>query len=202
MTSLSHRYPDFGTVHPPSLGGEGAAVSDDTLEDIQLASFDAGYQAGWEDAVKANTTDVDRAAVNMAQNLQDMSFSHHEAYLKLSSAMKPLLRQILDRLLPKSARQMVGMHILEQLTDLMDGYADKAIEIVVSPNNLDDIQNLLNDMVRVPFALSADEALTNGQAFLRVGEAEREINLDAVLSGISEAVDAFYDQTKEEMTDG
>lgn len=200
MASLSHRYFDLGSAE--SKAPQQISIPDDTLEEVQLASFETGYQAGWEDAAKAQASNADRAVIDMAQNLQDMSFSHHEAYLKLSSAMKPLFSQIVDKLLPKVARRLVGMHIVDQMTELMDSHAETAIQIAVAPDNLDDLQALLSDMVRVPFSLSAEPTLGSGQAYLRVGTAEREINLDAVLSGISEAIGAFYEQTKEEMTDG
>ena len=200
MTTLSHRYRDLGALVPPDLSE--AAADEDAIENIQLAAFENGYQAGWEDAVKAQAKDAGTAAAGIAQNLQDMSFTHREAYLKLSAAMKPLLMLMVNRLLPPLAQKMVGAHILEQLVDLMDAQAENAIEIAVCPDNLDDLQEMLSDMARVPFTLSPDPILDTGQAYLRVGGAEQEINLNAVLSGISEALDAFFEQTKEEIEDG
>lgn len=199
-SSLSHRYQDFGSniAKAPSEIG----LPEDKLEDLQLASFDSGYQAGWEDATKAEVSKADRAVIDVAQNLQDMSFSHHEAYLKLNAAMKPLFSQIVDKLLPRVSRQLVGLHIVDQLTVLMDEHAESAIEIAVAPENHDELQAVLSEMLRMPFSLVAEPSLSGGQAYLRVATTEREINLDAVLSGISEAIDAFYDQTKQEMANG
>lgn len=201
MASLSHLYCDLGTS---LLGGNSLMLPDeeDALADVQLASFDSGYQAGWEDALKAQETTAEQAAVGIAQNLQDISFTHREAYLKLSKAMKPLLSQIVGKLLPQVAQRMVGLHILDQISELMDSHAETALEIAVCPDNLDDLQNMLSDVVRLPFTLVPDDSLSGGQAYLRMGPTELEINLDAVLSGISEALDAFYEQTKEELTDG
>lgn len=200
MASLSHHYRDLGAPIDPT--GPLTAEEDDALADMQLVSFDKGYQAGWEDALKAHERDAGTAAVGIAQNLQDMAFTHREAYLKLSSAMKPLLSLIVQQLLPPVAQKVLGAHLLEQLASLMDTHADAAIEIVVSPDNLADLQALLSDMARLPFTLTGDPQLGGGQAYLQVGNAEQEINLDAVLSGISEALEAFFDQSKEEMNDG
>ena len=198
MDSLAHRYPEFGQGDTTKAD---IPMAEDALEDIQLASFDAGYQAGWDDAAKAQISGSDRAAIDVAQNLQDMSFTHHEAYLKLSAAMKPLFVQIVEKLLPQAARQLVGMHIVDQLTKLMDAHAQNAVEIAVSPESAKELQELLEGTARVPFTLRAEPTLSSGQAYLRATNQESEIDLDAVLTGISEAVEAFYDQTKTERAD-
>ena len=52
----------------------------------------------------------------------------------------------------------------------------------------------------MPFTLTPDPLMAGGQALLRVGDQEREINLGAVLSGVSEAVEAFFEQTKQGVT--
>jgi len=197
IQSLAHRYPDFGS--PQNTPTPESDLPDDALEEIQLASFDAGYQAGWEDAAKAQASSADKAVEDVAQNLQDLSFSHREAYLKLSASMRPVLTQIVEKLLPKAARTFVGIHLVDQIAMLMDEHAETAIEIVVAAENVEQLQVLLNDTVQVPFAIVSEPALACGQAYLRVGQTEREINLDAVLSGISEAVEAFYEHTSKEM---
>lgn len=197
MNSLAHRYLEFGTAQPEPFGE--IDVPDDTLEDLQLASFDAGYQAGWEDAAKAQTATAEKSAEDIAQNLQDMAFSHREAYQKLSASMQPLLSQIVNKLLPEAAQKLVGLHLIEELDRLMEIHAETAIEIAVCPENVEDLQELLADAASVPFTIAAEPSLSLGQAYLRVGQSERDINLDAVLSGISEAIEAFYDQTTQEI---
>ena len=200
MASLSHRYRELGD--PLDVDVPAGAVAENALEDMQLASFETGYQAGWEDALKAHERDAETAAVGIAQNLQDMSFTHREAYLKLCAGMKPLLKLIVEKLLPPVAQKVLGAHLLELLVALMDDRAETAVEIVVAPENLTDLKAMLADMAQVPFALSSDPSLSGGQAYLRAGQIEHEINLDAVLSGISEALEAFFDQNQEEMNDG
>ncbi|MGB3243205.1 MAG: hypothetical protein WBB25_01620 [Sulfitobacter sp.] len=202
MGSISHLFCDLGTGYPPTGNLPLTPVEHDAMEEMQLASFDTGYQAGWEDALKAHEKNAEQATIDIFQNLQDISFTHHEAYLKLSGSMKPLLSQIVGKLLPQVAQKVVGVHILDQLTELMDSQAGTGLEIAVSPTNLDELQSMLSEMVQLPFTLVPDTSLSGGQAYLRIGGSEREINLDAVLSGISEALEAFFEQTKEDIVDG
>lgn len=194
--SLSHRYHDFAAL---SEGHDGPLeLSEDLVEDAKLLAFEGGYQAGWEDAAKAHETARDRVAADFAQNLQDMSFTYHEAYSKLSSAMQPLLLQIITKLLPDLRTKTLGAHILDQMNKLVKDQADNAIEIAVSPANLDTLDEILSLGTNVPFLITAEPALGDGQVYLRVNKEEREINLDAVTSGISEALDAFFQETEQE----
>ncbi|MBD3665522.1 hypothetical protein H9Q16_16435 [Sulfitobacter sp. TSTF-M16] len=196
MPSLSHRYRDFGASEDgASLAVEGAHSAAD--EDAELEAFDTGYRAGWEDAVKALEGGTDAAARGIAQTLQDMAFTLREATAHLHAAMQPLMQQIVNKLLPKIARPVIGAQIIEQIGLLTEQTAEYAIEITVAEDSLEGLQDLLGDQTIGPFTLAGDPKLRIGQAYLRVNQTEREINFDAVLAGISEAFDAFYDQMKE-----
>lgn len=200
--SIAHRYRDFGSSHPKEESSAESTLAEGEAEDLQLASFDAGYQAGWEDALKAQMESSGQATIGVVQQLQDMSFTHREAYLKLSDAMQPLLTQIVHKLLPEVAHKVLGVHILQQLNALMEANAENAIEIVVSQRESEGLQEALREAVGVPFEIRIDPILVPGQAFLRVNKVEKEINFKAVLDGISDALDAFYDQTRLETSDG
>lgn len=198
---LSHRYQDFSAsngAQDPST----TAIPENDVEDMQLASFEAGYQAGWEDAIKAQKGSSGQAAIDVAQNLQDMSFTHRDAFLKLSKAMQPLLMQMVDKVLPNVARQVLGLHILQQINSVMEDQAATALEIVVSPDQEESIAALLKAQAKVPFTLRADPLVGPGQAQLRTNSNGQDINLDAVLSGMSDAIQAFYQQPDLESSDG
>ena len=192
--SLSHRYDNFASLAESDDQSKG--LNDGSVEDAKLQSFEEGYQAGWDDAVKAHETARDRVAADFAQNLQDMSFTYHEAYSKLSSAMQPLFSQIITKLLPDLRARTLGAHVLTQMNNLMRDQAENAIEIAVSPACLDTLNEILSSATNVPFLIIAEPALGDGQVYLRVNKEEREINLDAVTTGISEALDAFFQETE------
>lgn len=198
--TLSHRYSDFGDL--TSTPDEPLSRSESALEDEKLQAFENGYQAGWDDAVKAHEDDQGRIAADFAQNLQEMSFTYVEASAKLTRAMRPLMQQIVTKLLPELAQQTVGLHVLEQLNALADAQLEDAIEITVSPGNLDAISALMEAQRNAPFKLKAEAALGEGQVQLRVGGKEREIDLDAVTKGIRDALEAFFEQAGQEPSNG
>lgn len=198
--SVSHRYRNFSVAADPSL--EGIETSQEALESEKLDSFEAGYQDGWDDAVKAQGQSDAKLTEDFVQNLQDISFTYHEAYAKLSEGMKPLLSSLVTKLLPRIAEHSIGPQITHQLAELMDRESINTIEIAVAPEKKGTIESLINEELSVPFSITAEPALSSGQVYLRVNQQEREINLDAVLEGAVSAIDAFFHTEKKEVTDG
>ena len=197
--SLSHRYSNFASLN---LDGETPdRVDVDKVEDAKLQAFEDGYQAGWEDAVKAHANASDQFAADFTQNLQDMSFTFHEAFSKLATAMEPLLTQIVSKTLPEMTDKILTARIVAQMTELMVEQSEKAIEIAVSPKNVDMLTEMLSAKTNIPFEIRGETALGDGQVYLRANSQEREINLDAVTKGISEALNAFFQQIEQDAKD-
>lgn len=188
--SVSHLYENFSGLSAPA--GKNTEQTEDELEDVKLSSFETGYQAGWEDAVKAQGTTEARLTEEFVQNMQDLSFTYHEAYTKLSIGMKPLISAILTKLLPQIAEQSLAPQIMDQVNTLIKDQSGSILEIAVAPENHAAVEKLLQDQAADPFVLTAEPALSGGQVYLRVGKTEREINLDAVLEGVSTAIEAFF----------
>ena len=175
------------------------SMSELTLEEEKLEAFERGYKAGWDDAAKAQEEDRDRITSDFANNLQELSFTYQEAYGHLARALKPVLQQMVDSVLPGLARQALGPQIVEQLTELAAGAGRQEVEIVVSPGNAPLMRGLLDGKAGFPVRLVEESSLGEGQAYLRFGEFERQIDYAEVLAGIGRAVDAFFDELDQEL---
>lgn len=198
--SVSHLYENFsGCAAPPAKAAEQA---EDALEDVKLNAFENGYQAGWDDAVKAQDSADSKLTEEFLQNIQDLSFTYHEALSKLSVGMKPLMSAIVTKLLPQVAAQSLGPQIMAQIDILMKDQSDALLEIAVSPEKKPVIEALLKEQEATPFSVVIEPALSSGQVYLRAGQSEREINLDVVLEGISTAIEAFFHTAEQENKNG
>lgn len=198
--SVTHLYENFSGQAEAS--NKLAERTEDELEDVKLNAFETGYQAGWDDAVKAQGNTDSKLTEEFLQNVQDLSFTYHEALSKLSVGMKPMMFAIVTKLLPKIAAQSLGPQIMEQLDVLMKDQSDALVEIAVSPEKQTIVEALLNEQDAIPFTVVVEPALSGGQVYLRAGQSEREINLDAVLEGISTAIEAFFHTAEQEKTHG
>lgn len=202
MTSLSHLYNDFGGITQRAKAEASAEMSADQSAEAKLASFEDGYKAGWEDAIKATEDESSRLSDDLVQRFEDLSFTYHEAHAKLTGAMQPLLTRFVTKLLPDVMHKALQAQLVDQIKSLIEAQSENAIEVAVAPENQEVIETLLADRLSVPFAVKAETALTAGQIYLRVNQTEREINLDEVLAGISQALDAFLHDLKAENDNG
>lgn len=198
--SLSHRYRNFGGAKPSNEPREEPSV--EVTEDQQLQSFENGYQAGWDDAVKAQADSVAKISADFGQNLQDMSFTYHEALSKLTLSMKPVIAEIVDKLLPSLMHKSLGVHIVDQLMEMVKEQPNQSIEIIVAPSQVETIHDIAGDKLSDPFEVVAEQSLGDGQAYVRIGAVERSIDLDTVLAGVSEAIDAFFHEAEQEKENG
>jgi flagellar assembly protein FliH len=198
--SVSHLYENFSDLAASPM--KVAEQAEDALEDVKLNAFEGGYQAGWDDAVKAQDGTDSKLTEEFLQNMQDLSFTYHEAFSKLSVGMKPLMSAIVTKLLPQIAAQSLGPQIMAQLDVLMKDQSNALLEIAVSPEKQAIVEALLKEQTAIPFTVAVEPALSGGQVYLRAGQSEREINLDAVLEGISTAIEAFFHTAEQENTHG
>ncbi len=198
--SVSHRYRNFGGAKDST--NPDAEQQVEALEEQKLQAFETGYQAGWDDATKAQSDQNEKARAEFCQNLQDMSFTYHEALTKLTVSMEPVMEQIVAKLLPELVSKALGAHILEQVGILIKLHAEQPAEIVVAPTNKSFITEMIGDKMPNEFLVVGDDSLREGQAFVRIAESERQVDLDAIVQDVSEAFDGFFQEFLSGSSDG
>ncbi|WP_323763771.1 ABC transporter ATP-binding protein [Marinovum sp.] len=196
--TIAHLLEDFGGARRGTLAD--TTMDEEEIETRRLAAFEEGYQAGWDDAVQAHTKDKLRITSDLAQNLLDMSFTYNEAYSHLFRELRPLLVEIVDKLLPRMLRRSIGPRIVEELQSAAaDGLRGEA-HILVNPEVVETVAALVEHDGAFPVSIRGDATLAEGQAQLSLSDREIEINLDEMIAEISAALDAFtHDLQKEDL---
>ncbi|EDZ47804.1 hypothetical protein [Leisingera daeponensis] len=194
--TIAHLLEDFGFETPaePVV----PAVSEDVLEEQRLASFEKGYSAGWDDAVTAKDQETTRISAELANSLEDLSFTYHEAQAQLLDSLDPMFKVLTSAILPDAMAASFGHHIVDQLAGMAKGQTDQPMQIVVSPGEGAPVRNLLPQNFSVPVTVREDSTLSSGQAYLSVGSTECEINCDALLESIQDSIEAFTYHAKED----
>ena len=193
--TLIHKYRDFGSEH--GISTETGTAKDVKVEEVRLEAYEGGYQAGWDDATEAHGNEKERVLSDLAQRLEDMAFTYQEAHAKIMLALEPMLTQLVTRLLPQMTEKSLQAHLLAQILDLAERSAAQSVELAVSPDTVAPLEALLKDRIDLPFAINAEPSLADGQAYLRVDQSERLIDLDAVTEATTEAFEAFFDSYKD-----
>jgi flagellar biosynthesis/type III secretory pathway protein FliH len=192
---------DFGqpVAQQPGAGSAAAeppAPSPEQIENQRMAAYEQGYQAGWDDATRAESQEQSRIGADFARNLQDLGFTYHEARSHVMRAMEPLLNEIVTKVLPSLIAETLGQTILEELMPMVDQASDTPIEVVINPGNRAVLETLIADSVSVPINIVEEESLADGQVYLRMDSIEKQIDMNNVLDRIGSAISSVYEINK------
>ena len=198
--TVSHLLEDFGTV-TADLGGAitdaGLTANDAWIEEEKLAAFEKGYQAGWDDSLRAQEESHTRISEDFARNIRDLSFTYEEAHSALLADMEQLIGQIVDTVVPALARETIGLRVVEILKSEIAAQERQPVRLVTAPGQSDALRNILPDENTLPLVIEEDTSLAEGQVHLRFASgAGRELDINKVLAGIATAVKGFFHEAK------
>ncbi|WP_424985490.1 hypothetical protein [Microbulbifer sp. S227A] len=188
--AIAHLLEDFSVIDRPEQAT--TEMSDGAVEDIRLASFEQGYTAGWDDALRVQSEDKTRALAALAQNLEDFSFTYQEALAQMTKAVEPVFRALLQQVLPEALRESVGGQIVEQCLALARDQVEQPVVLVVPTGTGAALKPILQKELPMQLAIRESAEIAPGQFQLRIGESEREIDTAQLLASLTGSVDAFY----------
>ncbi|WP_171240325.1 ABC transporter ATP-binding protein [Ruegeria sp. HKCCA5491] len=195
--SIAHLLEDFtlqagtGKVH---------LLDDDALEEMRLAAFEAGYSAGWEDALQAREQDRGEASATLAKSLEDMSFTYHEAIARMSTSLEPMFQSLMRTVLPESLDRGFAARLVEQLTEMARDHIGQPMQAFVPEGCAPKLESMVPESLSSETQVIEDPALEPGQARLQVGVFQREVDCSALLATISGAFDAYVFEAKKALS--
>lgn len=192
----------FETAERPAGRADTVVLDTLALEEAKLAAYDKGYHAGWEDAVGAQSEDQTRIRADLARNLQALSFTYQEARQHVLRALTPLLVSIVERVLPQIARASLVPMILDILRPLADSVAEPPVTITLHPSARAAVEAVVLATAGLPVSIREEETLAEGTAFIRLGDAETQIDLDDAVRRIAQAVHDFFEMQRKDSDHG
>lgn len=184
-------------------------VSDDptlalttNLEEHRLEAFEQGYKAGWDDAASAQSDDQNRVAADFAHNLQDLSFTYHEARSQILKSLEPLLKEMVAKVLPKLAYENLPQTIVDEVLSIAQNQSEMDIQIVISPSNCSALEQLLEAQSDLNATIIEEPSMADGLAYLRFADTEKHIDLDSILTSFSQSIDGYFEQQEKVAING
>ncbi len=174
-----------------SQSNSSPAISEGELEGVRLQSYEKGYGAGWDDASKALEDDQDRISTEFARHLQELSFTYHEAHAALQQELSELVRGLVEKVLAPASQATLGEMLHARIAEL-SAQPQVPVEVLVAPENVARLERLVAQAHGPPLRLVAEPSLGAGQAFLRFGASEEQIDIDAVMSELTLAVERYF----------
>ncbi|MBK0325910.1 ABC transporter ATP-binding protein [Rhodobacteraceae bacterium F11138] len=191
--AISHLLEDFATTDTDNEPLQ--LMSEDGLEDLRLASFEQGYTAGWDDAVRAHLEDQSRIAGALGNNLEDLSFTYQEALVQMMTSVEPVFRGLIETVLPEALMQSVGEQIVQQCCEMTMGQVAQPVSLLVPPGAGQAIRPALERNLSMKVDIVESDEMGPGQVCLKVGNREREIDCGQLLATLRTAIDAFFHDT-------
>jgi flagellar biosynthesis/type III secretory pathway protein FliH len=195
----SRLFEDFSQRKAPEKQKSASTSMIEDLEDQKLKSFEEGYGAGWDDAIKAQHDSGKLLVDTVQQSLIEARLVREDALQAFISATRPLLDGLVRKVLPALAEQTLPHHVAGLLSRAIEEAADLPLEIRVAEDQHAAVARLLEDRMPETARLVADPDLAAGQACCALGQSEKQIDLPGLLAEITDAVEAFYNSIQEEV---
>ena len=174
----------------------------ENFQEEKLQAYEQGYKAGWDDAATAQAEDQSHVAADFARNLQELSFTFHEAKGQVLRTLEPLLTEMVTKVLPKLATENLVEMVVEEVHAVAQAAAESSVELVIAPENRSALERLLEGETTLPITIVEEPSLGAGQVYLRFEDIEKQIDLEGLLTRCKQVVDGFFSQNKEEVSYG
>lgn len=197
MTLPFDLYQDFGRDEGP-LNSKQLEKELDALEDAKLVSFEAGYQAGWDDAIKAQHSLGKSVSTALANNLQDASFKYHELRAQLLRTVEDVMHAVVSTCLPTIARQSLGNHICDLIKSDVQTKIDGEIEIVVHPDAVPYVEAALEHVLD-RYSLKSDHALSPDQSYIKLARSEHSLDLGNLVSEVNATITDYFEAQRKDV---
>jgi len=189
--SIEHLLPEFSKY--TSSSGDGTNIGPD------LAAFDQGYNAGWDDASKA----VEHSSAEQRRELIEILSRHtgaaQDARAAVLADLRPIITGIADILVPQIADQSFAPHLAQFVFDQIDTYQSPNVVISVNQADFDGVQTVLQHTDFAGCTVQIDAAIRPQQACIGYAGSEIEFNFQDAKAQIQTALASFLSQpiTKE-----
>lgn len=176
----------------PAPAGDMVLPVDPAVEEMRLAAFDNGYRAGWDDALAAQESAERELRDAIARQIQELAFSYHDARGHILQGLRPLINDVVTRLLPQVAQAALPQLVVEALIPFAEIASAAPVEILAHPAASAQVAAALADATALPVRMVEDESLVPTQVCLRLGTTETWVDLSAAHAAIADALLACF----------
>lgn len=154
--------------------------------------FDAGYNAGWDDAMARVEAEQTRVGERLAERLDALELGQRAANAGALAALEPALRDVFDKVLPHAAGRAFLPLLLDEMATVLSGDAGHLV-VQVAPEEEAAVLRLLERVGHPPgrVAVRAEPTLSISQALIRWEGQERRVDLEGVLAELDDALETF-----------
>jgi hypothetical protein len=102
--------------------------------------------------------------------------------------LEPLMTEMVNRLLPETARETLAPLVLEKVMPMAEELGDQPVTLVLNPSVAHGSRGLVTQATGLPLCIDEEPTMPEGQVYIRLGAAEAKVDLTRVTSEIAAAV--------------
>ena len=151
---------------------------------LREESFEAGYAAGWQDALEQMRNEDALRRIAAEEALQAVSFSYAEAHKALSGAFLHLTEALLRQLLPEMLAHALPVQLARELDRLVARSTHCPVRIACAGSARALLEPYAAAFSALKIEFVEEPSYSDAQVALRLGAQERVIDLDGLLAAL------------------
>jgi len=163
----------------------------ESFEALRDNAYTEGVKAGADATSRAFEEEKIRTLAPILEALNDMAFTQVEACRSMVKSMQPMVEQLVETLLPESARLGFGAEVSALISKALEKAPSAKLIITVSPDTVTAMQSMLAP-AKADYAIEPDPSMGALEARVSWQGGYDKIDLDATLTEIRAAITAFF----------
>lgn len=163
----------------------------ESFDAVRQNAYNEGVKAGADAASRAFEDEKIRTLAPILEALNDMAFTQVEACQTMLKSMRPMVEQLVETLLPETAKQGFGAEVSALVCKAYENAPTAKVIITVAPDAVPAMQSLLAP-AKADYAIEPDPSLGELEARVNWESGYDQINLGTTLADIRSAIDTFF----------
>lgn len=165
---------------------DGAAIDDPSQNESYQDGYDQGYAAGFQ----AAREEAAGLSEDIVQAINTIDFTYAEAQSQILGALSPLLHAVVSKVLPHCVEAGFGDQIAQLLIQAAEQEVGAAITLHVHPNQHAAVAKAAQN-APAKVIIQTDPNLSEHAAWIRRADTEALVDMDQLLTAISEILGAI-----------
>ena len=159
-------------------------LSFESLEDEKLHSFEAGYGAGWDDALKAQENRAKLLCEALDDKVKQFDTSEAKIREDLTSCLLDVHRAIVECFFEGAEHAAIGNLLSARVSDELRRQAESRLTLYVSHDQIEAVQLAIGETFQHRVAIELDPDLPQKSVVLKSNRIELRLEFDSFLDDI------------------
>ncbi|WP_341367497.1 hypothetical protein [Yoonia sp. BS5-3] len=185
----------------------GHALTLESFDDVEteeiapLRTFEEGYEEGLQAGIAQTQAEIGALNAELVQNIGNLDFGYVEARNEIIGSLTPLLRAVVEKVLPHCVAEGFAGQLADLLMQTAEQDASAAINLHVHPGQRAAVETAV-EQTATQVILHDDPSLSEHAAWIGHQRTETLLDIDGLLSAITETLGAFYQEENRTKTNG